>query len=89
MITDFILKSLIAILEFIATPITNLPNASLDPSYATGAAISVADLREVSYIFPFLYYALVGGMLAVVAFEFLFGLYKIIMWGIKKIPFIN
>jgi len=89
MITDFILKGLIAILSFIATPIVQLPDAALDPSYATAAATVVADFKEVSFIIPATYYALLGGLVAMVGFEFLYGLYKIIMWGIKKVPFIN
>lgn len=89
MITDFLLKSFIAILRFIASPMMVWPDAALDPSYASAAAIVVADFREVAYIFPLVYYALRGGFEAMVAFEFLYGLYKVIMWGIKKIPFIN
>jgi len=89
MITDFLFKSFIAILRFIATPIMGWPDAAFDPTYATSLATAVADFKQLAYAFPFVFYAIMLGLIALVGFEFLLGGYKIIMWGIKKIPFIN
>lgn len=89
MITSFLLKALVAILAFIATPITNLPDAAFPYSYISALGTAVANFRTLTYVVPLTYYAILGGLLGIVGFEFLYGLYKIIMWGIKKIPFIN
>jgi hypothetical protein len=87
MIFTGILKILYNAISFLIQPITNLSDASLSGSI--GTSITTAG----TYLKPFETFLPIGTMLIIfgifLVFEFSYGVYKVIMWVIKKIPTIN
>lgn len=89
MITSFLLKAFVAILNFIATPLLFLSDVSFDPSIGVAAATATANIKGVLDIVPYTEATLIFCLTTVGLTEAALFSYQIIMWGIKKIPTIN
>jgi len=87
MIVTFWLNNLFLLIVVILTPILLLPNASLPVDLNTSLVAAGSYLKALDYFFPIstlftilaLYIVIEGGIM----------LWKLINWGLKKIPTIS
>lgn len=86
MISDFFLQAFVQLIGFIASPLLFFNDVVADP--ALGAALGgyLADIKALAATLPLTVYGLLGAFAALLFTEFALFTYKVIMWGIRKIP---
>lgn len=87
MITDILLASFAVIIQFIVSPLSLLPDATLDTRISTAFANVQGYISTMDPIFPIGTLLTVLGIIVLVEFA-IFG-YKALYWLIKKIPTIS
>lgn len=87
MISTLFFNALYAVVHFILTPIINSTDVTLPADIASSITSASNYIRNVDNIFP------VATMLLILASYLIIeagvGIYKLIMWLVKKIPTIN
>jgi hypothetical protein len=89
MILYYILIILIGLLNWIALPISALPDVSLPANLAAAITASSTMLSVFYQIVPFMLTALAGILGALIVFELAIWSYKLVKWVYSKIPGIN
>jgi hypothetical protein len=89
MIFYYILIILIGLLNWIALPISSLPDVSLPANLAAAITASSTMLSVFYQIVPFTLTALAGILGALIVFELAIWSYKLVKWVYSKIPGIN
>jgi hypothetical protein len=89
MITYYFLVIITGILDLIATPISQLPNASLPSSLTAGLSSAGGYIAIVGTLFPLTVVALFGSLTIMVVVENADAIFKVVKWVYTKIPGIS
>lgn len=86
MISDFFLGAFIQIIGFITRPLQSQPDVSLPTQFTTTLTAQVGNVKAVGSVLPFASGTLLTFFALLVFTEFVLFVYKVIMWGIKRVP---
>lgn len=84
MITTAILSLIFGFISWVLSPITNLPDVLLDPNITSAISTAGGYLGMIDSVFPIGTFLIVFGIILGIDAGII--VYRVIMWGIRKIP---